>query len=120
MLGFLLMFVVIYGFSLGMQRIGDMNFALLERWLPGIVEALAWTPIGALFSVPMDLAEGRVLTALLRAVIGASTIVLVWLWWRRSIDLSLTSALSGDASSGERQGLRRWYRGSSLPAPSVP
>ncbi|MGO1285591.1 MAG: hypothetical protein ACTHWF_00840 [Brachybacterium sp.] len=101
MLGFLLMFVVIYGFSLGMQRIGDMNFALLERWLPGIVEALAWTPIGALFSVPMDLAEGRVLTALLRAVIGASTIVLVWLWWRRSIDLSLTSALSGDASSGD-------------------
>ena len=101
MLGFLLMFVVIYGFSLGMQRIGDMNFALLERWLPGIVEALAWTPIGALFSVPMDLAEGRVLTALLRAVIGAITIVLVWLWWRRSIDLSLTSALSGDASSGD-------------------
>ncbi|WP_262424275.1 hypothetical protein [Brachybacterium sp. Z12] len=101
MLGFLLMFVVIYGFSLGMQRIGDMNFALLERWLPGIVEALAWTPIGALFSVPMDLAGGRVLTALLRAVIGASTIVLVWLWWRRSIDLSLTSALSGDASSGD-------------------
>ena len=99
-LGFLLMFVVIYGFSLGMQRIDEMDFAELGRWIPSVVEAFAWTPFGALFAVPMDLAEGRVLTALLRALIGAAAIVLVWLWWRRSIDLALTSALSGDASSG--------------------
>lgn len=100
-LGFLLMFVVIYGFSLAMQRVGDLDVSLLRAWLPRIVEVLAWTPVGALFAVPMDLAEGRVLTALLRALIGAVTIVLVWLWWRRSIDLSLTSALTGDASSGD-------------------
>lgn len=100
-LGFLLMFVVIYGFSLGMQRISDLDFALLERVLPTVVEVLAWTPVGALFAVPMDLAEGRVLTALTRALIGAVTIVVVWLWWRRSIDVSLTSALTGDTSSGD-------------------
>ena len=100
-LGFLLMFVAIYGFSLSMQRIDEMDFEQLGRWIPTVVETVAWTPLGALFAVPMDLAEGRVLTALLRALIGAATIVLVWLWWRRSIDLSLTSALSGDASSGD-------------------
>ena len=99
-LGFLLMFIVIYGFSLGMQRVSDLDFTLLGRMMPTVVEALAWTPVGALFAVPMDLAEGRVLTALVRALIGAVTIALVWLWWRRSIDLSLTSALTGDASSG--------------------
>ena len=100
-LGFLLMFVAIYGFSLSMQRIDEMDFEQLGRWIPTVVETVAWTPLGALFAVPMDLAEGRVLTALLRALIGAATIVVVWLWWRRSIDLSLTSALSGDASSGD-------------------
>lgn len=100
-LGFLLLFVVIYGFSLGMQRVSDLDFALLERVMPTVVEVLAWTPVGALFAVPMDLAEGRVLTALVRALIGAVTIVEVWLWWRRSIDASLTSALTGDASSGD-------------------
>ncbi|MDN5686060.1 MAG: hypothetical protein L0G94_05150 [Brachybacterium sp.] len=96
----MVMFAAIYGFSLGMQRIDDLNIELVRHWLPGVVEVLAWTPFGALFSVPMDLAEGAVLPALLRLLIGAATIVLTWLWWRRSIDASLTSALTGDASSG--------------------
>lgn len=99
--GFLLIFVVIYAFSLGAQSIDDLDMSLLREWLPRIVEALAWTPVGALFAVPMDLAEGRVLTAVLRVLIGTATIALVWRWWRRSIDLSLTSALTGDTSSGD-------------------
>ena len=100
-LGFMVMFGAIYAFSLTAQRIEDLDTAWVREQLPRAVDVLAWTPLGALFSVPMDLAEGRVLTALLRALIGAATIVVVWLWWRRSIDLSLTSALSGDASSGD-------------------
>ncbi|MFL0455750.1 hypothetical protein ACH0CV_00140 [Brachybacterium paraconglomeratum] len=99
--GFLAMFVAIYAFSLSAQRIEDLDMLWVREQLPLATEVLAWTPLGALFSVPMDLAEGRVLTALLRALIGAATIVLVWLWWRRSIDLSMTSALTGDASSGQ-------------------
>ncbi|WP_114853806.1 hypothetical protein [Brachybacterium sp. YJGR34] len=98
--GFLAMFVAIYAFSLSMQRIDDLDLDLVLSWLPQLVTVLAWTPLGALFAVPMDLAEGQVLTALLRAVIGAATLTVMWLWWRRSIDLSLTSALSGEASSG--------------------
>ncbi|MGO1599269.1 MAG: hypothetical protein ACTHX0_06495, partial [Brachybacterium sp.] len=100
-LGFLVLMAAIYAFSLGAQRISDLNFTLLSQWMPRIVEGVAWTPVGALFAVPMDLAEGRVLSALLRAVIGLATIALVWRWWRRSIDVSLTSALTGDASSGD-------------------
>ena len=99
--GFVVMFAAIYAFSLGAQRIGDIDVELLGEWAPRIVGVVAWTPVGALFAVPMDLAEGHVLTALARAVIGAATIVLVWRWWRRSIDAALTSALSGDASSGD-------------------
>ena len=100
-LGFMVMFGAIYAFSLTAQRIEDLDTAWVREQLPRAVDVLAWTPLGALFSVPMDLAEGRVLTALLRALIGAATIVVLWLWWRRSIDLSLTSALTGDASSGQ-------------------
>ena len=100
-LGFMVMFGAIYAFSLTAQRIEDLDTAWVREQLPRAVDVLAWTPLGALFSVPMDLAEGRVLTALLRALIGAAPIVVVWLWWRRSIDLSLTSALTGDASSGQ-------------------
>ena len=100
-LGFMGLFVLIYAFSLSMQRIENLDIDWVRAQLPLATEVLAWTPLGALFSVPMDLAEGRVLTALLRALIGAGTIVLVWLWWRRSIDVSLTSALTGDASSGQ-------------------
>jgi len=99
--GFLAMFVAIYAFSLSAQRVEDLDMFWVREQLPLATEVLAWTPLGALFSVPMDLSEGRVLTALLRALIGAATIVVVWLWWRRSIDLSMTSALTGDASSGQ-------------------
>ena len=99
--GFLAMFVAIYAFSLSAQRVEDLDMFWVREQLPLATEVLAWTPLGALVSVPMDLSEGRVLTALLRALIGAATIVVVWLWWRRSIDLSMTSALTGDASSGQ-------------------
>ncbi|MEE1651981.1 hypothetical protein V1260_14460 [Brachybacterium sp. J144] len=112
-IGMMVMFAAIYGFSLGAQRIGDIDGAMLMRWLPRVIEGFAWTPFGALFAVPMDLAEGRWLTGLLRAVIGAAAIVLTWLWWRRSIDVSLTSALTGDASSGST-------RVTSLVPPFVP
>src|SRR5699024_211832 len=52
----MVMFAAIYGFSLSMQRIDDLNLQQVQQWLPGVVDALAWTPFGALFSVPMDLA----------------------------------------------------------------
>ena len=39
---------------------------------------------------PVESVDRELLTlqALARAVIGTATIVLVWLWWRRSLDAS--------------------------------
>lgn len=96
----IVMIAAIYGASLLGQSLGEggVGFSL---WLP--VEAigwLAWTPFGAAFAVPVDIAEGHVLTGLVRLVIAAAAVVLVWLWWRRSIALALRSALLGEASSG--------------------
>lgn len=98
--GFLALFIAIYAFSLAMQRLPEVDLDLVLGWAPRVVDVLAWTPLGALFAVPMDLAESRPVAAVLRVLIGAASIVVVWLWWRRSIDRSLTSALAGDASSG--------------------
>ncbi|MFC7376068.1 MULTISPECIES: hypothetical protein [unclassified Brachybacterium] len=99
-IGMVIMFAAIYGGSLLLQRVEDLDAERLRQLLPTVVEVAAWTPFGALFAVPMDLAEGQVLPALARALIGAVAIAATWLWWRRSIDASVTSALSGDASSG--------------------
>lgn len=91
---------VVYAFSVGMQSLGALD---LDQLLPTFlvaVDVLAWTPIGAPFAVPMDLAEGAVLVALGRATVTAASIWLVWRWWRRSLDAAMTSALTGDASSG--------------------
>ncbi|MGY5766641.1 hypothetical protein ACXET9_15775 [Brachybacterium sp. DNPG3] len=99
-IGMILFLVVVYGFSLGMQKITDIDAQALLGWVRTAIAVLTWTPVGAPFSIPMDVAEGHLLTALLRALITAATVVVVWLWWRRSLDTSLTSALVGDASSG--------------------
>lgn len=92
---------IMYAFSLFAQRLGDgIDMRLLGRILEIVAGILAWTPFGALFAVPVDLAEGHALVAAARLLIGCAGIILVWLWWRRSLDLALRSALVGEASSG--------------------
>ncbi|MFE5777186.1 hypothetical protein [Brachybacterium sp. NPDC056505] len=99
-IGIVVMLGALYGISLLGQSLDGANISLWSKVLATGAQIGAWTPFGALFSVPVDLAQGAVLPALVRAVIGAATIVLVWLWWRRSIDLAMREALVGDASSG--------------------
>ncbi|PWH07846.1 hypothetical protein DEO23_04365 [Brachybacterium endophyticum] len=100
-IGIAVVLAAVYGFSLLGQTMDGATIAFWERVLPLASRIGAWTPLGALFAVPVDLAEGSVLPALVRALIGAATIVVVWLWWRRSLDLAMRSALVGDASSGD-------------------
>ncbi|WP_246482834.1 hypothetical protein [Brachybacterium halotolerans] len=99
-IGIVVMLGALYGISLLGQSLDGANISLWSKVLATGAQIGAWTPFGALLSVPVDLAQGAVLPALVRAVIGAATIVLMWLWWRRSIDLAMREALVGDASSG--------------------
>src|SRR5699024_9377221 len=96
----IVMFIAIYGFSLGMQSLDGIDVEQLVRWAPIAVEVAAWTPLGAPFAVPMDLAEGRALTAAARTLISAVSLVVVWRWGRRSVDVALTSSLRGGAHWG--------------------
>lgn len=99
-IGVMLMLVLIYGVALGMQSLDGDLIQKVTTVLPPVITVLGWTPLGAAFAIPMDLAAGALLGALVKALIAAATMILVVLWWRRSLDAAMTSALVGDASSG--------------------
>ena len=57
--------------------------------LPGLANALAWTPLGCLWAVPSDAAIGNWGAAALHFLIGIATLALLTLLWRRSLALAL-------------------------------
>jgi ABC-2 type transport system permease protein len=59
--------------------------------LPGLAEALAWTPLGALWAVPSDVASGHWGAALARFAIGLASLALLVLLWRRSLAVALVT-----------------------------
>lgn len=67
--------------------------------LPQIAGWLAWTPLGAVWSVPAEIAAGNPLAATLRFLIALAwpiLLLLIWRWW-------LSRALSSPAQTGSRQ-----------------
>lgn len=57
-----------------------------------LVDGVAWTPIGAAWAVPGDLATGAWPTAALRFLIAAATLAVLWLLWYRSLSASVIAA----------------------------
>ncbi|MCT9001905.1 hypothetical protein [Microbacterium memoriense] len=64
---------------------------------------LSWTPLGAAWAVPADIATGDVLTAAAKAVIALATLVVVWLLWARALERS-TSAPGRPATRAAKPG----------------
>lgn len=96
----LVVIAVSYGASVLLSSMGTLDpQALVSLWTRA-TDVLGWSPFGALFAAPLDLADGRVLTGLSRILIGVATLVGLWLWWRVTLDKALCSALAGEASSG--------------------
>ncbi|MEJ3405024.1 hypothetical protein WDJ51_09780 [Rathayibacter sp. YIM 133350] len=59
--------------------------------LHGVSDVLSWTPLGALWAVPADAAAGNVGPALLKLVIAALTLGLLWLAWQRLVAHALVT-----------------------------
>ncbi|MFF7683744.1 hypothetical protein ACFZA2_13390 [Microbacterium sp. NPDC007973] len=59
--------------------------------LQSIVTAVSWTPIGAVWAVPGDLAAGSWLPALGKFAIALATLALLWWLWRRSLSASVVA-----------------------------
>lgn len=74
----LLIPLVMLGPIISGLRDGFENFA---EYLPQLAATLSWTPLGAIWSVPADIALGQWGSAFLKFLIALGTLaVLVWLW----------------------------------------
>ena len=68
---------------------------------PALANALAWTPLGAIWAVPSDVALGHGGVAALHFFVGVATLALLLVVWRRSLALALiTPAHTSSRSRG--------------------
>ncbi|RUQ98991.1 transporter [Labedella endophytica] len=79
--------------------------------LPAIARIVSWSPLGAAWSIPGDLALGRPLEALAKTGIALATLALLVLAWRRSLTTLLATPPRSAAGGGRRKGLGpfSWY-----------
>lgn len=74
----------------GVLSLLDLGTDALGRFAQ-IGGILGWTPIGAAWAVPGDVAAGQWLTALAKLLIAAATVVVLWLVWARALEATVTS-----------------------------
>lgn len=85
---------IITGSLAVLDQAGDLG----SRFV-GAGAVLAWTPFGAAWAVPGDIAAGQWLLALARFAIAALTLVVKWMLWQRAL-------LAATASSKQRRSRR--------------
>ena len=83
-------------------------FRDLPNIFPTIAGGLAWTPFGAIWAVPGDLALGNLGQAALHALIGLATLVISVLVWRWALDRALERPRQSTSSGGTKHGLG-WF-----------
>lgn len=91
---------IIAGVSSSLQHASDM--------LPSLAEAMSWTPLGALWAIPSQVALGDPLGALWRLLIGLATIALVFLVWRWGLTRALVTPVHSNARV-RAQGKLGWF-----------
>jgi ABC-2 type transport system permease protein len=77
------------GISSSLRHSNDM--------LPSLAEGLSWTPLGAIWAIPSQVALGDPFGAVLRALIGLATIAVVFLVWRWGLARSLITPVHSTA-----------------------
>ncbi|GAB2977562.1 transporter [Frigoribacterium salinisoli] len=73
--------------------------------LPSIAETVSWTPLGAVWSIPGDLALGDGGAALAKTGIALATLGVLLLLWRRALAVSLVAAPPSSGGSSRAKGL---------------
>ncbi|WP_349898607.1 hypothetical protein [Parafrigoribacterium soli] len=61
------------------------------RLLAGIARVAGWTPLGAVWASPADVAVGNVGAALAKAAIGIAFVGILWLAWRALVEKMLVT-----------------------------
>jgi ABC-2 type transport system permease protein len=85
---------IIIGITQGIRNSAD--------GLPGIAEALSWTPLGAIWAVPSSVALGDPLGALLRLLIALATLAILFVVWRWGLAKSLVTPVRGSSRARGR------------------
>jgi ABC-2 type transport system permease protein len=67
-----------------------------------VADVLAWTPLGAPYQLPFDVAHGQWIRAVAHLVIAGGAIALLVWWWTRTIE----SAMIGTTSNGTAKQFR--------------
>ncbi|ANJ28205.1 transporter [Agromyces aureus] len=86
---------------LGLQRLLSEDFDSL----PQIASVVAWTPFGAIWAVPADVAAGQFGRAGLEFLIGVVTLVVFALVWRWSLAKALETPARSTPAKAARRGL---------------
>lgn len=86
--------IAVYGANLLLNSGGGIVEGLARLAGP-VYDFLLWTPFGAPFAVPMDLAEGLWVAAAIRLVLTVVAIWLLWQWWGLSFAEGQLQALKG-------------------------
>ncbi|GAA1833531.1 hypothetical protein [Agromyces salentinus] len=86
--------------------------------LEGIAGVLGWTPLGAAFAVPGDAAAGAWGAAILKLLIAAASLWLVWLAWRALVARMLVTP-GREASAKQYRGLGWFDRLPHTPAGAI-
>jgi len=76
--------------------------------LTSVAEGISWTPIGAAWAVPGDLASGSWVSGLLKFLIAVATLALLWVLWQRSLSASVV-APAARSTARRRSGSLGWF-----------
>ncbi|WP_262406070.1 hypothetical protein [Protaetiibacter sp. SSC-01] len=87
--------------------LSDGSGRLTGERVAAIVEGISWTPVGAIWAVPGELAAGRVGVGLAKLAVGIATLGLLWLLWRRNV-LAASASAPRRVTSG-RGGRLGWF-----------
>jgi len=80
-------------------------FRELSDIFPMVASVLAWTPLGAIWAVPGDLALGNAGAAVAHAAIGVATLAISLAIWRWALDRALEKPASAQSSERTTRGL---------------
>jgi ABC-2 type transport system permease protein len=74
------------------------GLASLAELLPSIAEAVSWSPVGAVWAVPAEVASASALAGIAKLLIAVATVALLGLAWRFLHLANLGSSASGSRS----------------------
>ncbi|MGV8883037.1 MAG: transporter [Rhodoglobus sp.] len=86
---------------------------------PAVAEVLSWTPLGAIWAVPSEVANGNGVAAVLKLLIGLATLAVSVVLWRWGLARALERPANSTAAKASVRGLGFFARFPGTPTGAV-